>query len=468
MRQEAAKFAPDVVYVDTYHLFSGPDGGYSRSLPDKNGNDVEMRISDGIHFTVDGAQYLSDAVWKLLEQALAHHASRPTRASPSTTRSRRAATTTCPASAATGRRTRRTRTRRIRRTTTPSTSSVSSKTGTTIGRHPDHGGHGHDDRPFDDTDHRAAHDDTDDHAAHDADDGAAPACHEQTGRASDLVRDGRVARRLVACPDARRARRRPPPRSTSPKAVVDDRGPCAWPSVERQRQDLGRRARPDTRCSPTTSRTRRPPSRARGSCAATASTARSSRCWRAPYVADAVHDVATRVLGRERGVGTSSRDALAGAMPFVAEHRDPAFLEALADQCVKHGTGPTHLSDDFELVAETFRRFADDKIRPAAEHVHRTNADVPEDIISGLAELGGFGLSRARGIRRLRDRRRVRLHGHGRRDRGALARFTRHRRLARSPGPRSSRAPSSPAAPRSRSRRGCRGSRAASSWSASW
>ena len=55
--------------------------------------------------------------------------------------------------------------------------------------------------------------------------------------------------------------------------------------------------------------------------------------------------------------------------------------------------GPTHLSDDFELVAETFRRFADDKIRPVAEHVHRTNADVPEEIISGLAELGGFGLS---------------------------------------------------------------------------
>ena len=71
----------------------------------------------------------------------------------------------------------------------------------------------------------------------------------------------------------------------------------------------------------------------------------------------------------------------------------PAFLEALADQCAKHGTGPTHLSDDFELVAETFRRFADDKIRPVAEHVHRTNADVPEDIIAGLAELGGFGLS---------------------------------------------------------------------------
>ena len=80
-------------------------------------------------------------------------------------------------------------------------------------------------------------------------------------------------------------------------------------------------------------------------------------------------------------------------MPFVSEHRAPEFLEALADQCVKHGSGPTHLSDDFELVGETFRRFAEDKIRPVAEHVHRTNADVPEEIISGLAELGGFGLS---------------------------------------------------------------------------
>jgi (2S)-methylsuccinyl-CoA dehydrogenase len=110
------------------------------------------------------------------------------------------------------------------------------------------------------------------------------------------------------------------------------------------------------------------------------------------YIADAVHDVATRVLGRGPSWGVEP-DALAGAMPFVADHRAPAFLEALGDHCVKHGSGPTHLSDDFELVSETFRRFAEDKIRPVAEHVHRTNADVPEEIISGLAELGGFGLS---------------------------------------------------------------------------
>ena len=66
MREEAKKFSPDVVFVDTYSLFSGPNGGYARSLPDGKGHDVQMRISDGVHFTVDGAQYLANAVWKLL------------------------------------------------------------------------------------------------------------------------------------------------------------------------------------------------------------------------------------------------------------------------------------------------------------------------------------------------------------------------------------------------------------------
>jgi (2S)-methylsuccinyl-CoA dehydrogenase len=110
------------------------------------------------------------------------------------------------------------------------------------------------------------------------------------------------------------------------------------------------------------------------------------------FVADAISDIVSRLIGRETLWGVDPA-TLAPAHDFVAAHRAPAFLEALADQCAKHGTGPNHLGADFELVAETFRRFADDKIRPAAEHVHRTNADVPEEIISGLAEIGGFGLS---------------------------------------------------------------------------
>jgi (2S)-methylsuccinyl-CoA dehydrogenase len=110
------------------------------------------------------------------------------------------------------------------------------------------------------------------------------------------------------------------------------------------------------------------------------------------YVADALAELGPKLIGREPLWGVDPAQLLP-AHDFMVVHRDPAFLEQLADQCVKHGSGPTHLSDDFELVAETFRRFAEDKIRPVAEHVHRTNGDVPEAIIAGLAEIGGFGLS---------------------------------------------------------------------------
>ena len=45
------------------------------------------------------------------------------------------------------------------------------------------------------------------------------------------------------------------------------------------------------------------------------------------------------------------------------------------------------------MVQDTFRRFAEDKLKPIAEHIHRENADIPEEIIEGLAEMGAFGLS---------------------------------------------------------------------------
>jgi (2S)-methylsuccinyl-CoA dehydrogenase len=107
----------------------------------------------------------------------------------------------------------------------------------------------------------------------------------------------------------------------------------------------------------------------------------------AAFAADAVWDVAARVLGREELWGVP-HGALAGAAGFVSPHRDPEWLASLAEE-----GGPRHLDPDFELVADTFRRFADEKIAPVAERIHRDNADIPEEIISGLGELGAFGLS---------------------------------------------------------------------------
>ncbi len=55
--------------------------------------------------------------------------------------------------------------------------------------------------------------------------------------------------------------------------------------------------------------------------------------------------------------------------------------------------GNRHLRDDMEMVADTFKKFGEDKIAPQAEHIHRGDHDIPMDIIEGVAELGCFGLS---------------------------------------------------------------------------
>jgi len=107
----------------------------------------------------------------------------------------------------------------------------------------------------------------------------------------------------------------------------------------------------------------------------------------AAFLAIALSDLAARVLGREAAWGVEV-GWFAPFAAFVATYRDPAFVASLAES-----PGERHLGDDFAMVADTFHRFALEQVRPHAEHVHRENADIPESIISGLADLGGFGLS---------------------------------------------------------------------------
>ena len=105
------------------------------------------------------------------------------------------------------------------------------------------------------------------------------------------------------------------------------------------------------------------------------------------FIADAIADLASRTFGREAQWGIEPNWA-APLTTFLAAYRDPAFLASLAGQA-----GPRHLDEDFELVADTFHRFAEEQVRPRAEHIHRTNGDIPEDLIGALAEIGGLGLS---------------------------------------------------------------------------
>jgi (2S)-methylsuccinyl-CoA dehydrogenase len=105
------------------------------------------------------------------------------------------------------------------------------------------------------------------------------------------------------------------------------------------------------------------------------------------FAADALWDLAGRVLGREEAWGVPD-GMLAPALAALRPWRQPEALAALAST-----PGDRHLEPDFELVARTFRRFGEERIAPVAERIHRRNEDIPEDIIAGLGELGAFGLS---------------------------------------------------------------------------
>ncbi|MBW3537200.1 MAG: acyl-CoA/acyl-ACP dehydrogenase [Actinobacteria bacterium] len=107
------------------------------------------------------------------------------------------------------------------------------------------------------------------------------------------------------------------------------------------------------------------------------------------FLGDTLVDLMARVGGREKEWGTGS-GAWDEMWPYLNAARDSGWMASQMQAAVN---SPRHLDDDFEMVAESFGRFATDRIEPVAEHVHRQNADIPDQVLTGLAELGGFGLS---------------------------------------------------------------------------
>jgi (2S)-methylsuccinyl-CoA dehydrogenase len=115
------------------------------------------------------------------------------------------------------------------------------------------------------------------------------------------------------------------------------------------------------------------------------------------YAADVLADTNGRFNGRwaEAGIDPQATGLWSdGVGEAVRAGRDTAFLAGIADTVLKDGeAAPRHLPEDLEMVRQTFRRFAEDKVMPVAEHIHRNDDDIPDDIIAGLAELGCFALS---------------------------------------------------------------------------
>ena len=69
------------------------------------------------------------------------------------------------------------------------------------------------------------------------------------------------------------------------------------------------------------------------------------------------------------------------------------FLSSLGGEIVDNDIQrlPSLLSEEKELVRETFYRFANEEVTPLAEKIHRFDEDIPDSILQGAAELGCFG-----------------------------------------------------------------------------
>lgn len=74
--------------------------------------------------------------------------------------------------------------------------------------------------------------------------------------------------------------------------------------------------------------------------------------------------------------------------------RAAGFYAALMDALERHQTdGDDGLDEDHKLLRQTFRTFAERRVAPVAEALHREDRLIPEEVIREAAELGCFGLS---------------------------------------------------------------------------
>ncbi len=117
------------------------------------------------------------------------------------------------------------------------------------------------------------------------------------------------------------------------------------------------------------------------------------------FTAETVCRLGSEVRSRPRAWGVDA--AVLGATvdapavrAFVEEALDVAHIEALSELVRRcEGAGDYGLDEERAMIMREFRRFADQKVRPVAEEVHRDDRLIPQSIIDGVAELGCFGLS---------------------------------------------------------------------------
>ncbi len=113
------------------------------------------------------------------------------------------------------------------------------------------------------------------------------------------------------------------------------------------------------------------------------------------FAGEMAADLAARMAGREQTWALAADAAWHGEAftdAFRAA-RSTQLLEDLGDRALRSPDLPRDLGEEMQMVRGTFKDFAEQKVMPIAEHVHREDADIPDEIIAELSEMGCFGLS---------------------------------------------------------------------------
>ena len=114
------------------------------------------------------------------------------------------------------------------------------------------------------------------------------------------------------------------------------------------------------------------------------------------FAAETLHNIRQRLVRFPSDYGLVNADLSKIDLGACGDLLSASSLEALGRVIVerKGNLGAAGLDEEKVLMADTFRQFAEDVVKPlAASQIHREDMIIPDEILDGVREMGCFGLS---------------------------------------------------------------------------
>ena len=113
------------------------------------------------------------------------------------------------------------------------------------------------------------------------------------------------------------------------------------------------------------------------------------------FAAETLHNIRQRFARFPGDYGLVNADLEKIDLDVCGDLLSASGLQALGKRIVERqgDLGDRGLDEEKLLMADTFRQFAEDVVKPLAARIHGENTIIPDEILDGVRELGCFGLS---------------------------------------------------------------------------